>query len=210
MPPKFTSRQLTYEAPPVPRFLQKLHSQVNSSRGNINDKRGGEASSEFDDLLGVGPSGNRQSNSVGKQNGDNSEGEDEWDGAQVVVLKEGKHLSKEEVAHSSKDSKAEPTKGDGLQGVIAGPEAAVPSSTTKRRVVGATAFSEQKASKSSGMDEAKELIASSKQTEDNNKEGGQERRKRKEEKDTKKEERNKRARIEKSKMGKGLSFSIED
>lgn len=96
MPPKFTSRQLAYEAPPVPSFLQKLHSQVNQSRGNINDKRSGgrqEETSEFDSLLGIGPS---TSNREGKSSRAKEDEEDEFDGAQIVVLKEGKHLSKEE------------------------------------------------------------------------------------------------------------------
>lgn len=101
MPPKFTSRQLAYEAPPVPSFLQKLHSQVNQNRGSINDKRAGnrqEETSEFDSLLGIG-------SSSGKDTRPEEEEEDEFDGAQVVVLKEGKHLSKEEASKAGKSEK---------------------------------------------------------------------------------------------------------
>lgn len=102
MPPKFTSRQLAYDAPPVPSFLQKLHSQVNQGRGNINDKRSGsrrEETSEFDNLLGIGSS---SSNKEGEESRAKEEEEDEFDGAQIVVLKEGKHLSKEEASKIGK------------------------------------------------------------------------------------------------------------
>lgn len=115
MAPKLASRQLAYAPPPVPSFLQKLHSQVNQSRGNINDKRGGSRrddddegpSSEFDDLLGVGGASSKNAKRDRDDKGEGSEEEDEWDGAQVVVLKEGRHLSKEEAAGASKDQGGE-------------------------------------------------------------------------------------------------------
>jgi hypothetical protein len=111
MAPKLASRQLAYAPPPVPSFLQKLHSQVNQSRGNINDKRSRRgddddeaATSEFDDLLGIGSTSKSAKGGTDGKEEALSEGEDEWDGAQVVVLKEGRHLSKEE---ASKDRRGE-------------------------------------------------------------------------------------------------------
>jgi hypothetical protein len=71
--------------------------------------------------------------------------------------------------------------------------------------------SKKRSAKDVGMDEAKALIASGKQGKDvsiaSDREGEDEK---KREKEKKREEKNKRAKIEKSKMGKGLSFSLED
>lgn len=179
----------------MPSFLQKLHSQVNQRQGSINDKRrGDETTSEFDDLLGVASSSGPRTT----EGGDDSD--DEWDGAQVVVLKEGKHLSKEEIAATKtpgsefEAGQATPASdGTGGQHVIAGVGAA-PISRAKRRA--------PTSPDSVGMDEAKQLIAVRK--------GGESEEQMRKEKERKRAEKNKRARVEKAKKGKGLSFSMDE
>lgn len=109
MPPKFTSRQLAFDAGPVPPFLQKLHAQVGQSRPQLGDKKaatrhngGDNGGDEFDSLLGhqshAGPSSPSrrevgsapQDKTLRGTQGGASDDEDDWAGAQVVVLKVSK------------------------------------------------------------------------------------------------------------------------
>lgn len=238
MAPKLASRHLAYAPPPVPSFLQKLHSQVNQSRGNINDKRGRRgddddeaAPSEFDDLLGIGSSSKSAKREPNSKGGDLSdEEEDEWDGAQVVVLKEGRHLSKEEASkdrrgelsvcsrlalvltRSRLTAEDEATSAVGAQdGAVAVPQAAPSSSAANRAKAASTSTSVGK--KSNDLDDLKKLISSRKDAKEAKGDDMSEeaaKKKRKEEKDKLREEKNKRAKVEKSKRGKGLSFSMDD
>lgn len=122
-------QNLQYTAPKVPSFLQKLHSQVNSGhRGSGSSSSSGgpssfrndpEANSEFgqalrseeeDDLAALvgGGKGGVRHDDVGKadhgpaDSNSDSNDEDDWQGAQVVVLKEGKHLTTEEIERARK------------------------------------------------------------------------------------------------------------
>lgn len=113
-------QNLQYTAPKVPSFLQKLHAQVNSghrgasSGGPSSFRNDPDANSEFgqalreeeqDDLaalVGGGPSsgggaGEGQRHDDVEADSHPSDDEDDWQGAQVVVLKEGKHLTTEEI-----------------------------------------------------------------------------------------------------------------
>ncbi|TKY89080.1 hypothetical protein EX895_001611 [Sporisorium graminicola] len=85
------SRSLEYRAPDTPKFLKALQAQVSSS------SRYGSAShrDELDSLVAS------SSSSAGKGrpqdgDGDGIDSDDEIHGAQVVVLKEGKHISHDE------------------------------------------------------------------------------------------------------------------
>lgn len=111
MPPK---TNLQYTAPKVPSFLQKLHAQVNNSSGRSGAEAYGEAlrPDEGDDLAAlVGSSnsggGGRDAEDVVASRDDDPEDEDEWQGAQVVVLKEGKHLTEDEIGALRSKEKSE-------------------------------------------------------------------------------------------------------
>lgn len=154
-------RGLHYTAPAVPSFLQSLHSQVHgggsrrgddgrrhapSRRLNQDDADDLADSDELDGLLGVSSSRARfqdldpsDKNHARKGDEAGSGGEeDEWDGAQVVVLKEGRHLSEQEVqaakatSRASSSVKAQPAPSTSH---IATAGAAVASSSKRKRAV---------------------------------------------------------------------------
>lgn len=121
MPPK---ANLQYTAPKVPAFLQKLHAQVNGGRGSgsgggRNHQLGSDDAplreGEEDDLARLVAGSHRgggefvedegRSGDAGG-NGD-GDSDDEWAGAQVVVLKEGKHLTAEEIALARQKEQAD-------------------------------------------------------------------------------------------------------
>ncbi|UZJ56214.1 hypothetical protein CBS101457_005534 [Exobasidium rhododendri] len=126
-----------------------------------------------------------------------SKDENEWDGAQVVVLKQGKHLSKDEAAVSNGTEK----------------EAVTEEASFEEIAPNMSASRGKTYKKGSGLEDAKRLIASSKSTEGPEAvvdDEVQKRKSRQEEKDIELKKKNKRARHEKSKMGKGLSFDLND
>lgn len=75
---KLTSKQLAFDEGPVPPFLQSLHAQVNRGRANLNDKRGNQPPDEFESFFEGKPDKSKQTIE--------SDDEDEWSGAQVVVM----------------------------------------------------------------------------------------------------------------------------
>lgn len=99
------AKNLTYQTQQVPSFLRALHSQVNGSR-NYKDQQNQSAGDELDDLVGIGSSSGSRTDrdregEFGKEDIDD---EDEFEGAQIVVLKDGKHLSREELDKERKIS----------------------------------------------------------------------------------------------------------
>jgi len=85
------ARNLTYK-PQVPSFLQKLHAQVHG--------RPHDAPEPWDDVAPIDRKREREAS-------DAVDSEDELEHAQVVVLKEGKHLSREEYVAARKSEAAE-------------------------------------------------------------------------------------------------------
>lgn len=90
------AKSLSYQTQAVPSFLKALHSQVNGPR-NYKDQGEGGGGDELDDLVGCGSGGIRRGDSF-------QEEEDEFEGAQIVVLKDGKHLSREEALREKRNS----------------------------------------------------------------------------------------------------------
>ncbi|CAO1612933.1 unnamed protein product [Parajaminaea phylloscopi] len=133
------SRGLQYTAPTVPSFLQQLHSQVHGGRSDTNFRRRQEDESVFDGVeeedetaiaitgasdkrgisgRGVG-TGKSTHAGAGEHASLDDDAEDEWDGAQVVVLKQGKHLSHDEVA-SAKEAQQRQAAASSSHGSSAG------------------------------------------------------------------------------------------
>lgn len=250
MPQKVRGAQLAFDAGPVPAFLQKLHADVNAGRAKLEDKRGGrareeEGASEFDDLLGVGGSGRGHERERGgarsgakfattrDEDEDQEDDGEDWAGAQVVVLKDGKHLSAEEAQSAQEASKqssiAQQQEEDARmsekkEAAIASAGAA--SASRKRRAVGSSSPSPPRIAVHSGKERvtddlgaAKDVIAAARaghkgmiqKAQAEEAESAAEKQRRKEEKKKQeREQKNKRARAEKKKMGKGLSFDLED
>lgn len=111
MPPK---SNVQYSAPAVPKFLQSLHAQVNGGRGAAGPSTSRDGEPE-DELSAMFREASRGGHDEPEGDADDVSG-DEWDGAQVVVLKDGKHLSREELeqAKQEKDSKAASGSGESL------------------------------------------------------------------------------------------------
>lgn len=85
------SRSLEYRAPETPAFLKALQAQVSTSRYTSNSHR-----DELDDLVtSSSTSGRRKADQPGEEE-EGLDSDDEINGAQVVVLKEGKHVSRDE------------------------------------------------------------------------------------------------------------------
>lgn len=129
MPPRSSSpqrggppvRNLQYSAPEVPSFLQKLHAEVNGGRGGSGAFGGGGGGpsrrrvdkDEDDDgndgfanlLTGDQDAGARRSKQADSQDGEDEGEADEWEGAQVVVLKEGRHLTEGELKAAQEEQR---------------------------------------------------------------------------------------------------------
>lgn len=240
MPPRFTGQQLAFDAGPVPSFLQKLHADVNSGRAKLEDKRGGGRrggeASEFDDLLGVGGSGNGSGSGRGHGGADDvgadqEDEEEDWAGAQVVVLKDGKHLSAEEVQAAKDDARegqraSEVEKQQDTRPEAAIADAGIATASRKRRAVASSASPspppppiKARLNKADDLGAAKDVIAAARaghkgmvqKAEADAAETAEDKQRKKDEKrKQEREQKNKRARAEKKKMGKGLSFDLED
>ncbi|KDN41983.1 hypothetical protein K437DRAFT_295473 [Tilletiaria anomala UBC 951] len=224
------ARSLQFSGPPVPKFLQSLHSQVHGSQGSGSKaSRGGD---ELDELLSLDP--DRPMIPVRPGGPENDQGEisgDEWDGAQIVVLKDGRHLTADEVKQAAKDCHP-PSMGSNVSNssVAVGAKISQPGSGitgSKRRapVDDSTAISHTSASSETqaqtgissakmhvanyqnGMGEAKDLIfAKKRQRED---EQISEKEKKRKAKEDERQRKNRAAKNEKKKSGKGLSFDLE-
>ncbi|PWN52441.1 hypothetical protein IE53DRAFT_367208 [Violaceomyces palustris] len=238
---KQQAKSLRYEAPHVPKFLQALKDQVNNS-SNYGSKGGsGGRRDEFDDFFspsenfddGRDKDGGRASmrgksdpSFVRGEEGEEEGEEDDLEGAQIVVLKEGRHLTREEMEEERERIKSgkvlekeggkseDPGKNKIAQaGSISNgrkrASAVITSSSAQEEEeengpsnVGRKDIGRALASKSSsGLDGIKALIEEDK---------ARKRAKLEEEKRQKRDKKNKAARAEKKKAGKGLSFDIED
>lgn len=106
MPPR-AERNISYNAPQVPAFLQKLHAQVNGNRSG-GSRGAGPRPGEGDELDEVlAREGIEYSDPADGGADAADDGEEIWeaDGAQVVVLKEGRHLTAEEAERLRKEGK---------------------------------------------------------------------------------------------------------
>jgi Domain of unknown function (DUF4604) len=103
------SRSLEFRGPPVPKFLQALHSQVHGSKGSKGGGGGkGRSADDLEDLLGITEAEEQNAALAGRQaRGDMGPDEDisgdEWDGAQIVVLKGDRHMTEDEVRNAKQD-----------------------------------------------------------------------------------------------------------
>lgn len=91
--PKLNARQakhLEFQAAPVPKFLQSFKEKVQPASRR----------SEWEETLGVGPA--RDSRDDGLLLDSDGEGEDEWEGAHVVVLDDKKDLTLEQARQASR------------------------------------------------------------------------------------------------------------
>ncbi|PWZ01173.1 hypothetical protein BCV70DRAFT_205756 [Testicularia cyperi] len=106
----FKSRSLEYTAPETPNFLRALKAQVASSprysQASSSAKNGRK--DELDSLLSSGSGA--QSESQRSDNLDTGlDSDDEWHGAQIVVLKEGKHLTPQQIQEAKLDQNSPST-----------------------------------------------------------------------------------------------------
>lgn len=99
MPPKdkkltpYQARNLSYVKPSAPNFLKALHAQVNGNRGPAGADDDEDGYEQRDPNRPAIPTRPREL----EEQQDGEEQIDELEGAQVVVLKEGRHLTAEEV-----------------------------------------------------------------------------------------------------------------
>lgn len=114
-------RNLQYSAPEVPSFLQKLHAEVNGGRGGsgafggggggpsrrrVNEDGDDDGNDGFANLLTGGQdAGASRSKQADGQDGEGEGEADEWEGAQVVVLKEGRHLTEGELKAAQEEQR---------------------------------------------------------------------------------------------------------
>lgn len=213
------SRSLTYTAPPTPSFLRALQAQVSS-----NPRSSTRPSDELDSLVTITTSSSRDGKRKLIDNEEELDSDDEINGAQVVVLKDGKHLTHEQALEARRGEKvaAPPTastrdNGEGKRQSIAGSTAPV----KKRRAAIATDKEEEDVSigtildtpsptstkpRSSGsnLDDVKQLIRAERQSHPQAKEVKEKT------KQQKKQEKTAQARKAIARSGKGLSFDLDD
>lgn len=209
------SRSLEYRAPETPNFLKALKAQVASSdRYAPASRRGG---AELDSFVTSTSSGKRKAQ-------DDEEGldsEDEMNGAQVVVLKDGKHLSHQEAMEIKKGAAAQvPTSPPWSSKDKAQNIASTGSGVSKRRreavnvprseqkEASISAIVEEKNEKDGGgkiggLEDVKQLIRQDRESRAPPKA-------KEPTKEDKRKEKNAQARKLKAKSGKGLSFDLDD
>ncbi|ETS64587.1 hypothetical protein PaG_01055 [Moesziomyces aphidis] len=209
------SRSLEYRAPEVPSFLKALKAQVSES-DRYSRKRPND---ELDSLVSSASSASKRKACDEDETGD-LDSDDELRGAQVVVLKDGKHLSQQQALEAKADlAQKSPAPSNSSQNIAS---SASNSSALKRRrqpVTGGAAsdsvstaldpHSLQEGAKrgDTSLDHVKQLIREDRQAkastnhtpkqDTNTKEG-------------KRKLKNAEARKLKAKSGKGLSFDLDD
>ena len=214
---KQQARSLSYQAPETPSFLRALKAQV---AGSTNAKRS-RGNDEFDELLAGGGGDRLDANDIN----DDDDDDDDLAGAQIVVLKEGKHLTKEEMHAVRIQQRKQPADSQPASESIAQAGSA-PSQRRKRPVDGLAADDDDdgqrattsimhdalekpdnkrvKSSSGTNLEDVKQLLREEREKKERVKQAAEER------KYKKKQEKNKAARAEKKKSGKGLSFSFDD
>lgn len=100
------SRSLEYQAPETPNFLKALKAQVASSDRYSSSKS--RPSDELDSFVTSTTSSSGKRKARDEDEDEDLDSEDEMRGAQVVVLKNGKHLSHEEALRLKTASKGQP------------------------------------------------------------------------------------------------------
>ncbi|KAJ1019040.1 hypothetical protein NDA18_006191 [Ustilago nuda] len=101
------SRSLEYQAPETPNFLKALKAQVASSdRYSTSTKQ--RPSDQLDSFVISTSSAAVKRKAREEEEDDGLDSEDEMRGAQVVVLKDGKHLSHDEALQLKTASKSQP------------------------------------------------------------------------------------------------------
>ncbi|CAD6935139.1 unnamed protein product [Tilletia controversa] len=195
MPPR---QSIQFEGGPVPPFLARLQAQIQGSSSSTSDRH-------FDPLLEARRKAkrdeveerkkNRAESGRATANGDEDE-DDEFDGAQVVVLDEGKDLSREQALGRKVASQTADGKGSA--------ERPQPSSETIA-TPGAKRKAEDQAGPSSSSKQPKGFDALAEEVAKHKKAPGTAGQK---EKEKERKDKNKRAAKEKKKAGKGLSFDI--
>ncbi|SPO28851.1 uncharacterized protein UTRI_05101_B [Ustilago trichophora] len=215
------SRSLEYRAPEVPSFLKALKAQVAcserySSSSSSSSQRGGD---ELESFVKLTSSGKRKALDDEDDQDAGLDSEDEMNGAQVVVLKDGKHLSHTEALQLKTTSPALPRNSAGEKPQnIAASASATPS---KRRrppiqphltldsIINTPTSTKPKVETAkSSLEDVKQLIRQDRQarspptssTKQDKKEKTQDKRKVK----------NAQAKKLKAKSGKGLSFDLDD
>ncbi|KAE8231433.1 hypothetical protein CF326_g3553 [Tilletia indica] len=192
MPPR---QSIQFEGPPVPAFLARLQAQIQGSSSTASDRhldphleaRRKAKREEIEERKRI-----RAESGQTTANGDEDE-DDEFDGAQVVVLDEGKDLSREQALGGQESVN---TKGPSEGGQSQPTSETIATAGTKRKAEDqAGPSSSTKLSK--GLGTLAEEVAKHKKGSET---PGQKEKERK--------EKNKRAAKEKKKAGKGLSFDI--
>lgn len=226
------SRSLEYRAPEVPNFLKALKAQVASSERYFSSASSSRHTDELDSLVtSTSASGKRKARD--DEEGDGLDSEDEMNGAQVVVLKDGKHLSHDEALrikrtqiHSEPSSAATEKPAAGRNQNIAGsgsavsakkrrdpigdavePKADVSISSLLDRSTEAKANSQSKDAGKGALDDVKQLI---RQDRESRAPPTASKEAREKTKDQRRKEKNAQARKLKAKSGKGLSFDLDD
>ena len=235
------ARSLQFDAPPIPKFLQALHSQVHGASRSSNGDEDDEAypGDEISGLLGASSGRGRGAKAdVHEDAGDHS-GE-EWDGAQIVVLKDGKHITETEAKQAAQQVKAAAqakedsrtpsiaTKDATDATSVSRPGAGLPTGSKRRgpivdetdellpasklsttaKAAKTTATAASSSVTAGSMEDAKALIAAQREKKQWDQLDEQEKKLRT--KDKQKIDKNKAAKKEKKKSGKGLSFDFQD
>ncbi|SPO27958.1 uncharacterized protein UTRI_05101 [Ustilago trichophora] len=228
------SRSLEYRAPEVPSFLKALKAQVASSdrySSSSSSKRGGD---ELDSFVTSTSSGKRKAHDDEDGEDVGLDSDDEMNGAQVVVLKDGKHLShsealqhkKTKAAASNATSSLSENSAAGKAQNIAASASATPSKR-RRDPIGApssepshlsvdsiinrpTSQKIKVGSAKGTLEDVKQLIRQDRQSRAPTSQSFTKEDKTEKTKQDKRKEKNAHARKLKAQSGKGLSFDLDD
>lgn len=231
-------RSLEYRAPEVPNFLKALKAQVASSErySSSSSRAGGDELDSFVTSTSSSSSGKRKARHDDEDDA-TLDSEDEMNGAQVVVLKDGKHLSHQE-ALAIKASQAQEEETSAAQGSSSAGKAQNIASTgssggSKKRRGPIGVHEEDKAKEASisalieekppsdkeagsakkagsGLDDVKKMIRKEREARAPASPKAKETISKEESKEEKRKEKNAQARKLKAKSGKGLSFDLDD
>lgn len=222
------SRSLEYRAPEVPNFLKTLKAQVASSdRYARPTSTGGDQLDSF--VSSTSSAGKRKARDDEQDQDHDLDSEDEMNGAQVVVLKDGKHLSHDEAlnikaalakqeqaasASSHADSKPQNIATSG--GPAKKKRDAVAVSDGQKHVsissiVEASARQKGGKKESTALEDVKQLIKKHREARATHNTKAKETRENKQtSKEQERREKNAQAKKLKAKAGKGLSFDLDD
>lgn len=196
--PGLVSRSLEYRAPETPRFLQALEAQVGSnSRYASCDSR-----DQLDSLVASCSARERKRATLHDKDDQDLDSEDELLGAQVVVLKPGKHLSRDEAIRlktSAPQPESRTAQTHHIAVVSSSPGTNTAATSSKRRRIPIDSVDHAPHNATDPLDHVKQLIRSpSKNSNSNPKQ------------DTRKPKANTLPNKPKPQPGKGLSFSFDD